>query len=187
MLSSTAKYDNSFQRFKRVHELICRSPRFKHVPAIVTEEIEAFPEAVAYIKSETLAGRMTPQLHGLRHIDYGKLPQAEVVEHLIESRRWFSGVLGYHPSIWYTPWGANQPHLHAAAVSLGMEAVDCSTSFKLKGRYGVPQLMRDGKKLDYFAGKAIIIHWWNALDVERLELLVEASAGPSEHETSTNN
>ena len=171
--SSRAEYSNAFERFKHVHEVICRSDRFLHVPAILTEEIQEFPEAIAYIQQETAQGRMKPQLHGLRHIDYGQLSEEEVSEHLLYSCGWFIDNLGYLPTKWYTPWGANQPHLHSAAEGFNMKAIDCSNTIKFKGRYGVTQLLSEGKEVSYFDKQEIIMHWWSALDVERLTLLVD--------------
>lgn len=173
LLSSTAQYDNSFKRFKYVHETVCLSPQLKHIPAIVTEEIQEFPEAIDYIQLETKEGRMFPELHGLRHIDYGALSEQEVIGQLSVACDWFVSTLGYKPLKWYTPWGANQSHLHDAAQALGLKAIDCSGCIKFKGRYGVTQLLNEGRSLSYFENKEIIMHWWNALDVKRLEFFVK--------------
>jgi len=182
-LSSTAQYDNSFQRFKRVHELTQLSSRLIHVPAIVTDEIQAFPEAVEYIQEETKALRMRPQLHGKVHIDYGKLSKQEVIEDLTQAMEWFEAAFGYAPMKWYTPWGATQPHLHEAAESLRMTAIDCSRTTKFKGRYGVIQAIKEGRPLSFFHDREIIMHWWNGVDVERLAFFAELL---KEDEASTN-
>ena len=183
LLSSTAYYENSFARFKRVHELTQLSSRLVHVPALVTREIQAFPEAIEYIQAETKAQRMAPQLHGLLHVDYGKLSRLVIIAHLEESIEWFITTLGYSPTIWYTPWGANQPHLHEAAEILNLNAVDCSNTIKLKGRYGVTQALKDGRPLSFFYDREIIMHWWNDLDVVRLAFFANLL---KEDETSNN-
>lgn len=165
---------DSFKRFKGVHETICRVPsRLLHVPTILTEEIEEFPEAVDYIKFETKYKRMRPELHGLRHIDYGKLPYGEVMHQLELASDWFIDNLGYLPSKWYTPWGASQEHLHRAARDLGMQAIDTTSCIKLKGRNGVKQLLSEGKPTSWFDGKEVIMHWWSGIDCERISELVE--------------
>lgn len=184
LLSSTAHYENSFERFKYVHELTQISSRLVHVPAIVTEEIRAFPEAIEYIQAETKAKRMTPQLHGLLHVDYGKLSRLVIIAHLEESIEWFITTLGYSPTIWYTPWGANQPHLHEVAEILSLKVIDCSNTIKFKGRYGVTQVLKEGRPLSFFYGSEIIMHWWNDLDVERLKFFANLL---KEDETSNNN
>jgi peptidoglycan/xylan/chitin deacetylase (PgdA/CDA1 family) len=164
---------NTFKRFKHVHEIICKTERLMHVPTILTEEILDFPEAIEYIKYETDQGRMRPQLHGYQHVDYGSMSEQEVRNHLVMAFDMFVSFFGHRPTKWYTPWGANQPHLHSAAAPLKLEVVDCSKNVKLKGRYGVKQLLSEGKTIDYFDGQEIIMHWWNALDIERLIELVE--------------
>jgi peptidoglycan/xylan/chitin deacetylase (PgdA/CDA1 family) len=173
LLSSTAHYERSFERFKFVHETVCRSSRLKHVPALLTGEIQEFPDAVEYIQFETKSGRMFPELHGLTHIDYGKLSEQEVSEQLSQAKAWFEETLGYSPTKWYTPWGSSSPAQTAGAKSVGLTATDCSNAIKFKGRYGVPQLMRDGVPLSYFNNRELIIHWWNGMDVERLAAFVE--------------
>jgi len=174
LLSSAAKHVNSFERFRLVHNIICQSTELIHVPTILTEEIQEFPEAIEFIKEETKKGRMQPELHGLRHIDYGSLSKQEVIEHLAQAYDWFIRTFGYRPLKWYTPWGASQEHLHEAVKPLKLQLVDCSRVVKLKGRYGVTQLLTDGKPASYFHGQEIIMHWWNAIDIERLNILVKA-------------
>lgn len=139
---------DSFKRFRRVHETICSVPtRLLHVPTIITDEIGEFPEAIEYIRQETAAGRMHPELHGFEHIDYGKLTKEEVKLHLSRAACWFKVQLDYLPTKWYTPWGANQPHLKEAAKELNLTLVDTSGCIKLRGRYGVKQLLSEGKQI----------------------------------------
>lgn len=161
------------ERFKHVHEQICRTDKLIHVPTIIVDDIQRWPELVKYIKDETKAGRMIPEIHGRWHIDYGKLPIQEVLDQLSYCQLWFVENLGHMPTKWYTPWGASQPHLHRAADMANLELVDCSRTVKLKGRHGLPQLMKEGKPLSYFDGQEVIMHWWNGLDVQRLGELVE--------------
>lgn len=171
LLSSTSCPD-PLKRFKAVHVLVCKAPsKLIHVPTILVEEIEKFPEAVQFIKSEYDAGRLLPELHGLQHIDYGKLDDDEVREHLDKSCEWFKKNLNTLPVFWYTPWGASQPHLHKIAKEYNMKLVDCSATTKMVGRYGIIQKLREGWPIDRFS--EVIIHWWRGQDVERLGWLVE--------------
>lgn len=168
LLTTSEKWERSFNCFKGVHKTICSSPKLKHVPAVLVEDLQRLPEVTAYLQMETFEGRMFPELHGLRHIDYGALPELEVVEQLVTAMEWFETTFGYAPKKWYTPWGATQPHLHTAAKSLGLEAVDCSGPIKFKGRFGVWQMLQDNVPLSRFEGREIIMHWWDGLDRERL-------------------
>lgn len=173
LLASGDQFANAFERFIEVHEIIQKCSRMLHVPALVIKDLQQFPEAVDFIKKETRADRMRPQLHGMVHEDYGQMPIETVIAHLAEGRGWFLSNLGYIPTKWYTPWGANQPHLYEAAKPLGMEVIDCNNVIKFKGRYGVTQLIQEGRSADHFDDKEIIMHWWNALDVERLGYFVK--------------
>jgi len=174
VLVGSSSIKDTFKRFKRVHELICRAPKHLiHVPNILVEEIQEFPDCIEYIKVETKAGRMRPELHGYQHIDYGKLSSAEVKLHLSRAACWFKVQLDYYPTKWYTPWGASQPHLHEAAKLLGLKLIDKSK--KTNGRYGIVQEIRNGHKLSDF--NEIGIHWWKGRDIENLEWLVEQCNG----------
>jgi hypothetical protein len=65
--------------------------------------------------------------------------------------------LDIRPKKWYTPWGANAPHLLEAAAELNLQLVDCSDFTDL------PKILRHITKtgdLDFYRGKEILIHWW---------------------------
>lgn len=169
VLVGSSSIVDTFKRFKGVHELICKAPQaLLHVPTILVEDIQKFPEAIEYVKAETAAGRMRPELHGLQHIDYGTLKLTEIVKHLDESILWFVENIEIMPTKWYTPWGANQPLLHSAAKIAGLQLI--GRSMKTNGRYGIIQQLRNGHKLSDFS--EIGIHWWKARDTYNLELLI---------------
>lgn len=165
ILVSSSSWKNPFGRFKQIHEWTLQSEKVLHVPAILVTEIQQFPQAVEYIKEETKTGNMKPQLHGLKHVDPGKQKFKEIREDLKIAKEWMVGVLGVRPTIWYTPWGAGeargQEYIWEAANLENLEMRSCKNVFKLNGRYGVAQLLREGhdpiKLLD---GKDIIFHWW---------------------------
>lgn len=173
VLLGSSGHPDAFNKFKQVHETICRSPRLQHHPGIIVNDIRMFPEAIEYIQHETWKRRMYPQVHGLSHIDYGKLSKAEVKEHLIKCCEWFQGTLKAVPFKWYTPWGANQKHLYEAAKVVNLQVHDCENVIKFKGRYGVKQLLDDGRPFSHFENREIIMHWWDSLDVERLTMFVD--------------
>lgn len=163
VLLPSSSTDDPFGKFSKVHRWICEVPdHVMHVPTILVTEIQQFPQAIEYIRTETAEGRMEPQLHGLEHIDYGKLDYQEVCNHLNICRDWMINNLGVNPTRFMTPWGASQPHLHAAAAACDYELVDCSRIHKLAGRNGVVDRLRSGESPDYLENDEIFLHWWES-------------------------
>ncbi|MHA2066700.1 MAG: hypothetical protein ACXABY_20200 [Candidatus Thorarchaeota archaeon] len=193
VLLSSSSYENELGRFKQIHEWICEVPEHMiHVPTILVTEIQDFPEAIEYIRSETQAGRLLPQLHGLEHIAYGKLPYDEVIHHLEQGKEWMVRNLDVMPTVWYTPWGASQDFLHTAAENCGLALRDCSRISKLKGRYGVVQFLKDGASTDdldahlnKYSDGEIFTHWWEG--GARLKRVVEVIKHNSWVTASQNN
>jgi len=152
---------DSFKRFQQVHRWICESKTFIHVPAVLVTEIKAYPNCIQYVKEETQAGRMLPETHGFEHIDYAKLPKHEIIEHLKRCKDFNYENFGRVPKRFFTPWGANAPHIREASEECGLEMVDCSKINKLAGRYGMVQLAKDGIDLEkYLSGGEIFCHFW---------------------------
>ena len=161
VLVHSSQWPDPFARFRGFHNLVCQDvEHFIHVPAILVTEIQSFPASIEYIKEETTAGRMEPQIHGLKHIDYGKLSFNEVMDHLDECFQFFRDHQLPKPTLFYTPWGATQEHLHGAAASRGLRLVDTSGIIH-------PGQARDSLKdhpehLDWWQGKEILRHWWQS-------------------------
>ena len=161
VLLSSSSYSTPFQRFKQIHEWIEKDSRFIHRPGILVSEIQGFPECIEYVKDKLKnTEQMQPEIHGLQHIDYGKLTKEEVKRQLVICQEWFLLNLEWTAARWYTPWGASQPHLHEAAAEVGLELVDTSKINKLEGRYGVVQRLKDGSP-DFLEGQEIFMHWWS--------------------------
>lgn len=161
VLLSSSSHADPLKHFKTVHSWICETPKLLHVPTILVTEIQEFPEAIEFIKEETGAGRMRPEIHGLKHIDYAKLSLKEVIDHLCRCIEFLLDNFDVDSTTWYTPWGASAPHLHEAASEVGLKLVDCSNINKLAGRYGLVQLAREGKDIEkIMEEKEIFFHWW---------------------------
>jgi len=174
MWGTPVYWKDPFARFKEVHEAIQRVDyttavkyhRVLHVPAILTTEIQEFPECIEYIGECTEKGEMRPQLHGERHIDYGSLSYEEILESLKRAKGWMENNLGVTPTIWYTPWGAGeapgQEYMWKAAGKAGLRIITCSDVTKLRGRNGLYQKLAVEKKnpLEYLVGKEIFTHWY---------------------------
>ncbi len=173
VLLQSSSYDDPFGRFKQIHEWIAASDRFIHVPTVLITEIQEFPECIEYIRKEAVAGRMRPEIHGLRHIDYGKLSEFEVMDQLNLCLKYFKRWGFGRPRKWYTPWGASQAHLHYAAKKVGLKLVDCSGINKLNGRYGIIQRLKDGETVDFLDGDEIFMHWWEG--GARLKRVIEVA------------
>ena len=178
ILLNSSSWTRPFLRFKEIHEWICAVPdKVLHVPTILTTEIQQFPEAIEYIREETKAKRMRPQLHGLEHIDYGKLSLGEIVSHLQRSKGWMLKELHVLPTNWYTPWGSGdapgQEHLWEAAEIENLQLITTKNINKMNGRYGVAQMLREGHHpIKFLDGKEIFMHWWER--GERLKRILNA-------------
>lgn len=173
VLMESSSWSDPFGRFRQIHDWILKSPMFVHVPTILVTEIQKFPDVIEYIREQTKIGKMIPEIHGLSHLDYAKLPIEETKQHLKICKDWIWRNTGYLPTKWYTPWGANARYLYDAAQSEGLELIDCSRILKLNGRYGVCQELRDGRDpIDFLEGKEIFMHWWEG--GQRLNRVVNA-------------
>ena len=160
VLVASNSYTSSFGRFKQIHGWIERDSRFIHRPGILVSEIQEFPECIEYIKDKIkTTEQMQPEIHGLHHIDYGKLTKEQVKGDLKYCQEWFDLTLGWKPVRFYSPWGASSPHLHEAAAEVGLELVDTSKIINLEGRYGVVQRLKDGES-DFLDDQEIFMHWW---------------------------
>lgn len=170
VLVRSSAWADPFAQFVKVHEIICTNERIKHVPTILTSEIQEFPHAVRYIRQEVERNTMRPEIHGFQHIDYGKLHEDEVAKHLAHCIKFHEDNFGVRPTTFYAPWGATNSRIQVACEVLDLELGQ--TGKKLCGRYGAYQAMKEGRNLHReLDGKDILIHWWENTD--RLKLVVE--------------
>ena len=169
-----SEWPDPVERFIQVHEWIMEVPDLMtHVPTILWREIQDYPEGIEYIREETERGTMVPQLHGWEHRDYGTMAYMDVVEMLVHSKRWMKHNIEVWPTKWYTPWGANQAHLHRAAAACGLELVNCEDRVKMVGREGVIQKLRYGADpFSFLDEKELFVHWWSRTG-SRVEMVVK--------------
>jgi len=174
VLLSSKGFSDPVIRLKQIHSWILESPKLMHVPTILCSEIQGFPDAIKFVKEETLAGRMMPQLHGWEHIDYAKLHLSAIKTHLEDSKHFMIDNLNVCPTRWYTPWGANAPHLYVAAKECGLKLIDTSGIIELGGPTGVLINLQNGVPIDYLDGREIFLHWWQrGLRLWRLALVAK--------------
>lgn len=145
-------------RFRGVHDIIVKAGAM-HRPGILIAEIQRFPEAIEFVQYETQAGRMEPQFHGLRHVDYGKLTKEQIQDHLQIGQMVFEmwGLPRF--TRFYTPWGASALHIDVACVEEGVVMVDCD-----EGYHPARNVRRDpDASYEKYKGKEIMIHWWEGI------------------------
>jgi len=181
VLVSSSDWTNPLERFSKIHRWVSEVPEhFIHVPAILTTEIQQFPDCIEFIKSETKAGRMVPELHGFHHeIDYRTRSYADCVKDLDKAVEWMDKNLGVRPTIWYTPRGGDHPPMREAAATLSLEFVSAFDN-KLEGRNGICRHLMDGRSWEAVSNSRIIpnghkeigIHWWSR--GMRLKRVIEA-------------
>lgn len=184
VLVRSSSWGDPFERFKELHEWIAETEgKVVHVPTVLVREIQEFPDCIAYIKEHTARGTMEPQLHGLTHIDYSRLafpaeklpPRGRVKHdgftaeeitwheralkaHLGFSRGWMFDEFDQPPTKWYTPWGADNAYLRAAAAWAKLELVGTDNLFEISAAC---EMFRNGASLEDVEKRGeIMIHWW---------------------------
>lgn len=161
--------------------MVCLDERhFIHVPAILAREIQEFPDCVEYVKAETAAGRMLPEIHGWEHKDYALLSIVEIIIDLNKAKAFIQDNFNYNPSVWYSPHGAGADargaHLKEAAYECGLTLVTCEGMIKPSalvfdiravagrdrstGKIPMPQTMTKEELLAKWESKEILVHWW---------------------------
>lgn len=150
--------------------MVMEDPKhFIHVLAVLTTEIQEFPECIAYIKEETAKGNMRPEVHGLHHVDYAGLAYGEVVSQLSEAKAFIIDQFNYVPTEWYSPWGAGADargaHLRPAALEAGLNLVTCEGMIQPSKLVHEIRALPDtteakAKLIQDWAGKEILRHWW---------------------------
>jgi hypothetical protein len=159
VLLPSGDWPDPVKRIKRIHRWISEFPEyFIHVPTILVKEIQQYPEAIEFVIEETKEGRMLPEIHGLEHIDYGRLTSPMIVEHLEQCLTWFHDNLNRTPTKFYTPWGGMDLRVITAAKSVGLIAVGVDTNWSLEA---VVSRLRLGGHTDDLDGEEIFMHWWN--------------------------
>lgn len=165
-----SKVYNPLERFKEVHSIIISDSRFCHVPAVLCGEVEKFPGALEFLKDEADKKRIFPELHGWKHVDYGKMSHKEIVTDLTKCLTWFENKLNKLPRYFYTPWAAKNDIIVGAAKECGLEAVGGKENFLEPHKY-----LTGNNKLDW--GCTVSIHWWKNVDIIRLKELIHDFRG----------
>lgn len=158
VMVGSSSFDDPVGRFRGVHGVIVAAGAM-HRPGILISEIQHFPDAIQFIQEETKQGRMDPQFHGLRHVDYGKLTGDQIRDH-IQIGQFVFYQWGLPPfTRFYTPWGASADFISEACEAEGVKMVDCTTD------YHPARNVRRDKDASYekYNDKEIMIHWWEGM------------------------
>jgi peptidoglycan/xylan/chitin deacetylase (PgdA/CDA1 family) len=161
-----------FERLKRIHSWISEFPKdFIHVPTILVNDIEQFPEAIDFVVQETAAGLMVPEVHGLDHVDYCNLPEQKIVDDLSKCIEWHDSKFGVKPTRFYTPWGGMNDKCYRAAQSVGLRAIAVDTNWSLEN---VCARLGKGGLVEDLHDREIFMHWWNrGIRLKRVAMAVK--------------
>ncbi len=166
VLCPSSAFSDPVERLKKFHRWIVDVPdHVLHVPAILVTEIQEYPEAIEYIQEETAQKRMSPQIHGLTHIDYGGISLDQIRDHLGQCVEWMSNTFEERPTHFMTPWGSNSQDIQKACNELGLIVMDCSKIVKPSN--ALTHIRRYG--LEGLRGRYVLTHWWEqGLRIHRL-------------------
>lgn len=184
VLVRSSSWGSPFGRFRELHEWIADSNgQVVHVPTVLVNDIQEFPDCIEYMKEHTRAGTMEPEIHGLTHIDYSRrgldpnrCPPRGSIDHRVFTRpelaaheaavrndleickEWIADTFGRVPTRWYTPWGADNQYLQRAASAANVELVGTAGLFPVKDAC---TLFRQGLTPQQVeAHGEIFMHWW---------------------------
>lgn len=147
-----------FQKFKKYVNW-CRDADLYCVPNILTQDLDKFPEAKAWLQIELKEGRFdTLDLHGFDHGPYAGRSVGEISEHLDKALTWFEAEFDLVPIRFVTPHGANSPEIQEAAAKFDLIVETCDPPV-------IDQKVADGqlrasRELTFLDDKIIMCHWW---------------------------
>lgn len=143
------------KRFAQITRWLEQTPLIEHVPTILVEDIQKYPNTIKLIQEKTKEGKMFPQLHGWQHVGYGELPEKEIIAHLEKCFEWFNTTLGYSPTIWATPWGGENEKLDKIADIFGMKVEG------VKNCYDPGRWLRETEQQNSpLFNVTVMEHWW---------------------------
>lgn len=126
--------------------------------AVLCQDIEAFPDAIAYLKEERNSGRMAVQLHGWDHENYAVRSAQVISNHLSNSLRWFREHMDGLPTKWITPHGADSVVMREVAAHYGLTVE--TTASPVIDQKVADRLVRKAKDISPLTDKTVMVHTW---------------------------
>lgn len=151
-------HESAVERFKVIHGIIVNAG-FVHVAALLCSSLHEFPGALEFLQEQHQNGSLIPEIHGWEHIDYATLTTDAARADLNRCIALIQAGFGYTPTKWYTPWGANAPHLVEAAKNVGLELVDTSRTLE-KPRLFTGKMRNAYSRAVLSGEQEFMIHWW---------------------------
>jgi len=104
------------------------------------------------------AGRLFVDLHGWEHIDYTKLSQEEIEEHLEKSFDYMLDTFGCLPVRWATPWGATSDAILAACrkYCIAWEGV----THPVIDQGEAAKIVKETGTIECLQNRVIMVHWF---------------------------
>ena len=160
------------KRFAQISRWLAQTDKIIHVPTILVTDIQKYPATIEAIRQQVQDGKIFPELHGWEHVDYNKLDDLEIARHLFKSMDWFEKTLGFKPTIWATPWGAESERLSKIGRSFGLKVEGVGACWE------PGQWLSEARRLDTPPmGMTVMDHWWNSgLKLLRISAVIQANS-----------
>ena len=158
--SSSFSRERSINRIIQITRWMDKSPQgyFNFIPTILVEEMEHWPEVIDLIRHNTMAHKMSPQIHGFQHIDYASVDKQTIREHLKKCLVWFKDYLNYEPTTWATPWGAWTKEMEEVANEFHLTVETTAVTMPIGS--AIDYIKARGVEEFRYSNPTILIHWW---------------------------
>jgi peptidoglycan/xylan/chitin deacetylase (PgdA/CDA1 family) len=175
MVDSTSfSRDRAIKRVMQLHRWMDQAPKgyFNYIPTVIVGEMIDWPEITDLLRHETAAHKISPQIHGLHHVDYGSLDKETIREHLGLCMTWFKDTLWYEPTIWATPWGGWSRDMEEVASEFNLTLETTRPTISI-GRC-IDLCKTEGVETVRYSSPLVLIHWWEkGLKLLRLTEIVK--------------
>jgi len=147
------------ERFKQIHQIIANEGAI-HIAALICGTLNQFPGGIDFLKQAYEKKELIPEIHGWEHTNYGVLNIKEIINHLNKCIETIETNFNYHPTKFYTPWGANDKHIKEASNMVGLELIDCSNILYPKRKYFGGKAWKEYSELVRLNKQELFIHWY---------------------------
>ena len=158
--SSSFTRERAINRVVQIHRWMDKAPQgyFNYIPTVVVSEMDNWPEITSLLRHETIAHKISPQIHGWEHIDYGSVSKTVIRGHLDKCLNWFKNTLWYEPTIWASPWGAWTRDMEEVASEFDLTLETTAPTVPL-GRL-IEMTKKNGVEAIRYGNPLVLCHWW---------------------------